>query len=193
MNHLSFCLKCRYLILRLFFFLMFLAVFNLQKFKDAVQTFESERATCSVVPDSLRPRGLWPARLSCPWDSPAKDTGVGCHALPRGSSQPRDWTQVSLIPGRFFTVWATREFHTLWCLAVGESPHHYDYLGNKDHFFLQFFCIFLPPLLNIFCFISVLYCAHLCMKYSLNMSNFLEKILSLSLYVFSLYFFALFT
>ena len=26
----------------------------------------------------------------------------------RGSSQPRDWTQVSFIAGRFFAVWATR-------------------------------------------------------------------------------------
>ena len=25
------------------------------------------------------------------------------------SSQPKDWTQVSLIAGEFFTVWATRE------------------------------------------------------------------------------------
>ena len=27
----------------------------------------------------------------------------------RGSSQPRDWTQVSCTAGRFFSVWATRE------------------------------------------------------------------------------------
>ena len=27
----------------------------------------------------------------------------------RGSSQPRDWTQVSHIAGRFFTIWVTRE------------------------------------------------------------------------------------
>ena len=27
----------------------------------------------------------------------------------RGSSRPRNWTQVSCIVGRFFTVWATRE------------------------------------------------------------------------------------
>ena len=27
----------------------------------------------------------------------------------RGSSQPRDWTQVSCVAGRFFTLWATRE------------------------------------------------------------------------------------
>ena len=27
----------------------------------------------------------------------------------RGSSQPRDWTQISYIAGGFFTIWATRE------------------------------------------------------------------------------------
>ena len=31
----------------------------------------------------------------------------------RGSSQPRDWTQVSRIAGRFFTSWATREAQEL--------------------------------------------------------------------------------
>ena len=29
----------------------------------------------------------------------------------RGSSQPRGWTWVSCIAGRFFTIWATREVH----------------------------------------------------------------------------------
>ena len=44
-------------------------------------------------------------------DSPGKNTGVGCHAMlsSRGSSQPRDQTQVSRIAGGFFTIWATRE------------------------------------------------------------------------------------
>ena len=27
------------------------------------------------------PHGLYPARLLCPWDSPVRNTGVGCHAL----------------------------------------------------------------------------------------------------------------
>ena len=27
----------------------------------------------------------------------------------RGSSQPRNWTRVSRIPGRFFIIWSTRE------------------------------------------------------------------------------------
>ena len=28
---------------------------------------------------TLRPHELQPARLLCPWDSPGKNTGVGCH------------------------------------------------------------------------------------------------------------------
>ena len=35
----------------------------------------------SVMFNSLRPYGLWPARLLRPWDSTGKNTGVGCHAL----------------------------------------------------------------------------------------------------------------
>ena len=31
--------------------------------------------------DSLQPYGLKPTRLLCPWDSPGKNTEVGCHAL----------------------------------------------------------------------------------------------------------------
>ena len=35
----------------------------------------------SVVSDSVRPEGLQPTRLLRPWDSPGKNTGVGCHFL----------------------------------------------------------------------------------------------------------------
>ena len=34
---------------------------------------------CSVMSGSLRPFGLQPARLLCLWDSPGKNTGVGCY------------------------------------------------------------------------------------------------------------------
>ena len=69
--------------------------------------------------------------------------------------------------------------------------------GLWSSFFIHFSCVFLPPLLNIFCFcqvhtISFLYWAHHCMKYSLGISNFLEETSSLSRSVF-LYFFALIT
>ena len=35
----------------------------------------------SVVSDSVRPQRWQPTRLPCPWDSPGKNTGVGCHFL----------------------------------------------------------------------------------------------------------------
>ena len=62
-------------------------------------------------------------------------------------------------------------------------------------YFVQFFCIFLPCLLNVFCFsnvhtISVLYYAHLCMKCSPGLSHFFEEISSLSRSILFLYFFA---
>ena len=64
-----------------------------------------ESESRSVVSDSLQPHGLYST-----WNSPSKITGVGRVAFPfsRGSFQPRDQTQVSLIAARFFTSWATR-------------------------------------------------------------------------------------
>ena len=53
---------------------------------------------------TLRPPGLQPARLLCPWDSPGKNTGVGSHSLLQRIFRPRDQTQVSRIAGGFFTV-----------------------------------------------------------------------------------------
>ena len=38
----------------------------------------------SIISDSLRPYGLWPPRLLCPWDSAGKNTGVVCHFLLQG-------------------------------------------------------------------------------------------------------------
>ena len=35
----------------------------------------------AVVSDSVRPHRRQPTRLPCPWDSPGKNTGVGCHFL----------------------------------------------------------------------------------------------------------------
>ena len=35
----------------------------------------------SVVSDSVRPQRRQPTRLPRPWDSPGKNTGLGCHFL----------------------------------------------------------------------------------------------------------------
>ena len=44
----------------------------------------SESVSHSVVSDFLRPHGLQPTRLLCPWDSPCKNTGVDYHSLLQG-------------------------------------------------------------------------------------------------------------
>ena len=41
-------------------------------------------SVASTVSDPVRPYGLLPARLLCPWDSPGKSTGVDCHSLLQG-------------------------------------------------------------------------------------------------------------
>ena len=63
-----------------------------------------ESESCSVVSDSLWPHGIAQAR-TLEW---------GAFPFSRGSSQPRDRTQVSCIAGGFFTSWATREAQEYW-------------------------------------------------------------------------------
>ena len=47
----------------------------------------------SVVSNSLRPHGLQSTRLPCPWDSPGKNTEVGCHIPPKfNTSETGSWT-----------------------------------------------------------------------------------------------------
>ena len=47
----------------------------------------------------------------------------------RGSSHPLDWTQVSCIAARFFTIWVTREAYGL----MGDLNLRVDVIENKSH------------------------------------------------------------
>ena len=59
---------------------------------------------CSAVSDSLQPHVLQSARLLCPWDSPGKHTGVGCHFLLQGNlPDPGIETLSPALAGRFFS------------------------------------------------------------------------------------------
>ena len=71
-----------------------------------------QSVSLSVVFDSLQPHGL----MDCsPTDSSVhgilQESTLEWVAIPfsRGSSRPRDWTRVSCIASRVFTLWATRE------------------------------------------------------------------------------------
>ena len=97
------------------------------------------------------------------------------------------WNRSTEIPSPPLALFIVMLPEATWlrspgCLALGEWSYHRGYLVMKI-FYVQF-CVFLPLLLNIFCFwyvrmISVLYWANLCMKCSLGISNFLEDISSL--------------
>ena len=43
--------------------------------------FSAAAAKSPVLSDSVRPHKWQPTRLPCPWDSPGKNTGLGCHFL----------------------------------------------------------------------------------------------------------------
>ena len=45
------------------------------------QTAKAAAAVTSVVPNSVQPQRRQPTRLPRPWDSPGKNTGVGCYFL----------------------------------------------------------------------------------------------------------------
>ena len=53
--------------------------------------------------------------LQSPWNSPGQNTRMG--RFSRGSSQPRDWTQVSHIAKGFFTSWVKREAANWYLIA----------------------------------------------------------------------------
>ena len=64
-----------------------------------------------IMSDSLQTHGLQPARLLCPWDSPGKNTGVGCQALLQGI-----FLTQRLNPGFLYCRWI------LYHLTQQESP-----------------------------------------------------------------------
>ena len=49
-------------------------------------------------PTVCSPMDLQLSRLLCPWDSPGKNTGVGCHVLPQGIFPPPGLSPVSFLP-----------------------------------------------------------------------------------------------
>ena len=74
-----------------------------------LQNHPQKSVSHSVVSNSLRPYRLRPARLLVHGILQARILEWVAIPLSRGSSQSRDWSQVSCIAGGFFTIWATRE------------------------------------------------------------------------------------
>ena len=67
---------------------------------------------CCFVVDKLCPTLLWPcglqpARLLCPWDSPGKNTRVGCHFLLQGIFLTQGLNPCLLLGRQILYHWAT--------------------------------------------------------------------------------------
>ena len=61
------------------------SLWSLQKERSLAEILMlAGRQVTSVVSDSVRPHRWQPTRLCCPWDSPGKNNGVGCHFLLQG-------------------------------------------------------------------------------------------------------------
>ena len=66
--------------------------------------------------DSLRPCGLSPAKLLCPWDSPCMNTGMGCHALLQRIFSTQGLNHVSFLSGRFLVGACFLFFFFMWTI-----------------------------------------------------------------------------
>ena len=98
------------------------------------KNYAARIALCAVTQlNCSRAHRLQPARLVCPCDFPGKNTGVRCHFLLQGSSDPgiRPTSLVSpALAGRSFTTSATWEAQPeflpcyIWVLFFFSSVHH---------------------------------------------------------------------
>ena len=62
-------------------FSTFQSSYSFDTFQSKLHYTFASAATSLQLSDSVRPYGLWPARLLCPWASPGKNAGMGCHAF----------------------------------------------------------------------------------------------------------------
>ena len=76
MNYFSFCISEKVFIL-----LLFLKMCARNMIYDCRLLLLCCCCITSVVSDSVLPHRRQPTRLRRPWDSPGKNTGVGCHLL----------------------------------------------------------------------------------------------------------------
>ena len=93
--------------------------------------------SCLVMSSSLGPHGLYPTRLFCPWNSQARILEWVAISCSRGISWPRDWTQISCIAGRFFSIWAIGKSSCDWIIEciIGMVKNINRWEENEKEFF----------------------------------------------------------
>ena len=80
---------------------------------------------CAVLSDSLWPHEPQPTRLLCPWKSPGKNTGVGCHALLR-----RIFPTQGLKPGLLHCRWILYHLRHQGSPSNRDNPEQTEMTGH---------------------------------------------------------------
>ena len=85
----------------------------------------------SVMSDSLRPHGLQPTRLLCPWDFPGNCTGADCHFLLQWIFPTQGPNPGLLHSRQTLNLWGTREVYiSEYKLAFLEMAWDLGYLAH---------------------------------------------------------------
>ena len=119
----------------------------------------------SVVSDSVRPHKRQPTRLPCQWDSPGKNTGVGCHFLLQCMkvksesevtqscptlSNPMDCSlPVSSVHGIFqarVLEWGAIAFSEIFSIYLYLTLHIYSFFPFFSTYLLVLFSLLYSPL-----------------------------------------------
>ena len=85
----------------------------------------------SVESNSLRPHGLYPARLLCPWGSPGQNTGLGCHFLLQGIFSTQGSNPGLLHCRRILYQLSHKEAQEYWSGETIPSPGDLPNPGTK--------------------------------------------------------------
>ena len=96
---------------------MILLLFSVQDRTKAAAATAKLLQSCPT----LRPHRRQPTRLLCPWDSPGKNTGVGCHFLLQQTA-----FRIYKVSNKIWpTVILSANTHGTICLASFPSSKHY--------------------------------------------------------------------
>ena len=73
---------------------------------------------------TLQPQGVKPSRFLCPWNSPGKNTGMGCHSLLRGIFSPQE-LNLSLLHCRLILYHLSHQGSFKWNMNLLYSSNTY--------------------------------------------------------------------
>ena len=128
---------------------------------------------CSVTSDSLRPHGLQPTRLLCPWDFPGNSPGLDCHFPLQG-----------IFPTQGLNPGLPHCRQTLYHLSHQGSPPIHVYEGLKMPTVIMLLSVSLFIFVNMcFMYLDAPKWVHICLKlltlvglFSLSLCNVLHPV-----------------